>query len=69
MQFSRKQINIKLQSLNLTKVVKETYQLVKESFDKMIDIRIDVPESLPVTGRGSFRTESGLNELVHECSR
>jgi two-component system cell cycle sensor histidine kinase/response regulator CckA len=50
MQFSRKQINIKLQSLNLTKVVKETYQLVKESFDKMIDIRIDVPESLPVTG-------------------
>jgi two-component system cell cycle sensor histidine kinase/response regulator CckA len=50
MQFSRKQINVKLQSLNLAKVVKETYQLVKESFDKRIDIRIDVPESYPVIG-------------------
>ena len=50
MQFSRKQINVKLQSLNLAEVVKETYQLVKESFDKRIDIRIDVPESSPVIG-------------------
>ena len=50
MQFSRKQINVKLQSLNLAEVVKETYQLVKESFDQRIDIRIDVPESSPVIG-------------------
>ncbi|MCK5607278.1 response regulator [Candidatus Pacearchaeota archaeon] len=50
MQFSRKQINNELQSLNLAKVVQETYQLVKESFDKRIDIRINVPESLPVIG-------------------
>jgi len=50
MQFSRKQIDSKLQSVNLAEVVQETYQLVKESFDKRIAIRIDVPESFPVIG-------------------
>jgi CheY-like chemotaxis protein/anti-sigma regulatory factor (Ser/Thr protein kinase) len=64
MQFSRKQINNELQSLNLAKVVQETYQLVKESFDKRIDIRIDVPESLPVIG-----DHLGLNQaLMNLCT-
>ena len=41
MQFSRKQINLEFQRLNLAKVVQETYQLVKDSFDRRIDVRID----------------------------
>jgi len=50
MQFSRKRINFELQSLDLAKVVQETYQIVKQSFHKKIDIRINIPESLPVRG-------------------
>lgn len=50
MQFARKQTSSELSSLNLVDVVKETYQLVRESFDKKIEIEIQVPDSLPVVG-------------------
>lgn len=50
MQFSRKKNRSELQTINLCKVIQETYQLVKESFDKKIYIRMDIPESIPIKG-------------------
>jgi PAS domain S-box-containing protein len=50
MQFARKQDNKEFQHLNLTSVLEETYELISKSFDKMIDIRLSAPESLPVLG-------------------
>jgi len=49
-QFARKQDEKEFQHLNLTSVLEETYELISKSFDKMIDIRLSVPESLPVHG-------------------
>ncbi len=64
MQFSRKQIKNKHQRLNLATVIQETYELIKGSFDKRIDIRIDIPESLPVVG-----DHSGLSlALMNLCT-
>ena len=50
MQFSRKQINKEFKRLNLATVIQETYQLIKESFDKRIAIEMDIPESIPIMG-------------------
>jgi CheY-like chemotaxis protein/anti-sigma regulatory factor (Ser/Thr protein kinase) len=36
--------------MDLAAMVKETYRLVKESFEKKIDIQIDVPDTLPILG-------------------
>ncbi|MBW1728052.1 MAG: sigma 54-interacting transcriptional regulator [Deltaproteobacteria bacterium] len=58
MQFSRKQPENKLDILNLVEVLKETYNLITESFQKKIDIHMDVPESIFVLG-----TRSGLSQV------
>jgi PAS domain S-box-containing protein len=50
MQFARKQDKKEFQHFDLTSVLEETYELISKSFDKMIDIRLSVPESLPVLG-------------------
>jgi signal transduction histidine kinase/DNA-binding NarL/FixJ family response regulator len=64
MQFSRKQIKNKFQRLNLVTVIQETYELIKGSFDKRIDIQIDIPESLSVVG-----DHSGLSlALMNLCT-
>jgi PAS domain S-box-containing protein len=49
-QFARKQDEKEFQQLNLTSVLEEIYELISKSFDKMIDIRLSAPESLPVYG-------------------
>ena len=59
MQFARKQDKKEFQSLNLASVVQETYELISKSFDKMIDIGITVPESLPIMG-----DHSGLSQVL-----
>jgi len=59
LQFSRKQDKTEFQPLNLSNVIQETYELISKSFDKMIDIRISVPESLPVVG-----DYSGLSQVL-----
>jgi DNA-binding NtrC family response regulator len=58
MQFSRKQPETKLDTLNLVEVLKETYNLITESFQKKIDIHLDVPESISIVG-----TRSGLSQV------
>jgi PAS domain S-box-containing protein len=59
MQFARKQDKNEFQPLDLASVVKETYELISKSFDKMIDIRISVPKSLPIMG-----DHSGLSQVL-----
>lgn len=64
MQFSRKQLKKEFQHLNLSAVVIETFQIIKESFDKKIEICIDVPEALPIIG-----DRLGLNQaLMNLCT-
>jgi DNA-binding NtrC family response regulator len=58
MQFSRKQPETKLDTLNLVEVLKETYNLIAESFQKNIDINMDLPESILMLG-----TRSGLSQV------
>ncbi|MDY6971795.1 MAG: sigma 54-interacting transcriptional regulator [Thermodesulfobacteriota bacterium] len=58
MQFSRKEPRRKLGVLNLTEVLQETYNLISESFDKKVDIRFELPESLPIMG-----SHSGLSQV------
>lgn len=58
MQFSRKQPGTKLDTLNLVEVLKETYNLIVESFQKKIDIHLDLPESILMLG-----TRSGLSQV------
>ncbi|MBW1910787.1 MAG: PAS domain S-box protein [Deltaproteobacteria bacterium] len=61
MQFSRKQPKKRLQQLNLADVLQETYQLINKSFDKKINIRVDIPESLPVMGDHSELSQVFIN--------
>ncbi|MBW1946138.1 MAG: PAS domain S-box protein [Deltaproteobacteria bacterium] len=46
-QFSRKKGDKIFHPLDLSKMAEETYQLISESFDKMIHVSMDVRESLP----------------------
>ncbi len=50
MQFSRRQTKKEYLALNLADLIRETHQLISISFDKMIDIQVNIPEFLPVTG-------------------
>jgi len=50
LQFSRKQTKKEFQKINLSVVIHDLYHLISESFEKAIDISIDIPESLFVMG-------------------
>lgn len=53
MQFSRKQTKKEFHKINLSVVIQELGQLISKSFDKAIDISIDIPESLFIMGDNS----------------
>ena len=57
MQFSRKHAN-ELETIDLTEVIRETYDLITKSFDKKINIRMDCADSLPIRG-----DHSGLGQV------
>lgn len=61
MQFSRKQPKDKFQALNLCEVIQEAYQLISKSFDKKININIDIPEFLTITGDHSELSQVFMN--------
>ena len=61
MQFSRKRPKDKLQSLNLSDIIQDAYQLISKSFDKKIDINIDISESLPIMGDYSELSQVFMN--------
>jgi len=59
MQFSHKEEAKDFKVINLSEVIQQTYDLISKSFDKKIDIRIDLPESILVMGN-----HSGLNQVI-----
>ena len=61
MQFSRKHTKKEYQPLNLAEVIRETYQLISISFDKMINIRTKIPEKLTVIGDHSELSQVLMN--------
>ncbi|MCD6297912.1 MAG: PAS domain S-box protein, partial [Deltaproteobacteria bacterium] len=63
MQFSRKQSFGSFKSLDLTVVVMEICDLIKKSFDKRIEIRVDLPESIHVMGN-----YAGLAQVIMNLS-
>jgi PAS domain S-box-containing protein len=61
LQFSRKQMAKEFSNVDLVKVIKETYELIKKSFEKKIDIQIDVPDTLPIHGDYSGLCQAIMN--------
>jgi CheY-like chemotaxis protein/anti-sigma regulatory factor (Ser/Thr protein kinase) len=61
LQFSRKQMAKEFSKLDLVEVIKETYRLVKKSFEKKIDVQIDVPDTLPILGDYSGLSQALMN--------
>jgi PAS domain S-box-containing protein len=61
LQFSRKQITKEFGKLDMVEVINETHRLIKKSFDKKIEIRIDVPETLPILGDFSGLSQALMN--------
>ena len=64
LQFSGHQSNKGFQILDLTGVLREIYELTRSSYDHKIDIRIELPPSLPVMG-----AHDGLRQaLINLCN-
>jgi two-component system cell cycle sensor histidine kinase/response regulator CckA len=61
LQFSRKQMAKEFTRLDLVEVIKETYGLIKKSFDRKIDVRIDVPATLSILGDYSGISQALMN--------
>jgi len=61
MQFSRQQMNKVFQPLNLIEVIREVHELISISFDKIIDIRMNIPESIPILGDHSELSQVLMN--------
>ena len=61
LQFSRRQIENEFEKLDLVAVLQDTYQLIQKSFDQKIDIKIDVPESLPIMGDPAGLSQALMN--------
>ena len=50
MQFARKETKKERIKIDLVAVIAETYQIIRKSFDRKIDIQLDIRHSLPVVG-------------------
>jgi PAS domain S-box-containing protein len=61
LQFSRRQIKNEFQKLDLAGVVQDTFDLIRQSFDQRIDIRIDAPDSLTIMGDPSGLSQALMN--------
>jgi two-component system cell cycle sensor histidine kinase/response regulator CckA len=61
LQFSRKQMAKEFSKLDLVEVIKETYRLVKKSFEKRFDVQIDVPDTLSILGDYAGLSQALMN--------
>jgi two-component system cell cycle sensor histidine kinase/response regulator CckA len=61
LQFSRKQMAKEFHKMDLVRLVNETYGLIRKSFEKKIDIQIDVPDSLPILGDSAGLSQALIN--------
>jgi len=58
MQFCRQEAKKSFGPVNLSSLLQETYELISKSFDKIIDIEMDIPESIFVMG-----DQTGLSQV------
>ena len=61
LQFSRKQMAKEFHKMDLVAVIRETYGLIRKSFEKKIDIQIDVPDTLPILGDSAGLSQALMN--------
>ncbi len=50
LEFSLQKPKKEFHSLNLSEILKEICQIINDTFDKMIEIRLNTPESIPING-------------------
>lgn len=65
MQFSRKQGAKDFSIVNITQVITDVYDLARKSFDNKIDIRVNLPEYLPIIGNHADIGQVILNLCVN----
>ncbi len=61
LQFSRKQMAKEFHKVDLVALIEDTYELVKKSFDKKIEIKMDVPDTLPILGDAAGLSQALIN--------
>ncbi len=59
--FSRKQISKEFKVVDLSRVIRETYQIVQKSFDMKLDIRLELADRLPIMGDQAGLTQVMMN--------
>ena len=65
MQFARKETKKELLNIDLVTVIAETYQIIKKSFDRKINIQINIQHSLPVIGDQLGLSQALMNLLTN----
>ncbi len=61
LQFSRKQMAKEFHKMDLVAVIRETHGLIRKSFEKKINIQIDVPDTLPILGDSAGLSQALMN--------
>jgi two-component system cell cycle sensor histidine kinase/response regulator CckA len=61
LQFSRKQMAKEFHKLDLAAMIRETHGLIRKSFEKKIDIQIDLPGALPILGDAAGLSQALMN--------
>jgi signal transduction histidine kinase len=65
MQFARKETKKELKDIDLVTVIAETYQIIKKSFDRKVNIQINIQHSLPVIGDQLGLSQALMNLLTN----
>ena len=65
MQFARKETKKELKKIELVSVIADTYQIIRKSFDKRIDIKLNIHHSLPVIGDPLGLSQALMNLLTN----
>ncbi|MEJ2099605.1 MAG: response regulator [Desulfobacterales bacterium] len=61
LQFSRKQMAKEFHKMDLVAVIRETHGLIRKSFEKKIEIQIEMPDSLPILGDSAGLSQALMN--------
>jgi two-component system cell cycle sensor histidine kinase/response regulator CckA len=61
LQFSRKQMAKEFHKMDLVAVIRETYGLIRKSFEKKIEIQIEVADCLPILGDSAGLSQALMN--------
>ena len=61
LQFSRKQMAKEFHKMDLVAVIREIHGVIRESFEKKIEIQIDVPDTLPILGDSAGLSQALMN--------